>query len=151
MFPFSFTKTEKKETGSLSDKIKSFAPLIKTATGLNIDGILDIFLQGIKESKKRIGSELMLMMTGADNHIRITVYAADQEAGKMDAIYTTAFATTYEAIDELGKMADFLNTYTHSENVTPENNADTTTNGNESGTDTAAAAAAGTDTASGAE
>lgn len=149
---FSFTKTdksEKKET-SIVSQIKSFAPMIKQFTGYDIDGILPLFLTGINDAKKRLGSEIMLMITSTDTSFILTVYEADQVRKVMNAIHTCSFSTTFEAIEQLDQMSQFLKSYnpTTENDTTSATNADTATSGSDTETEPASTAGAASDTGS---
>lgn len=127
---FSFSKSDKaeKKDKSLTQQIQGFAPMIKQFTGFDIDGILPIFLSGINDAKTRLGCELMLMITTTNHSFMLTVYRADQENKLMEAIFTTTFSTTFEAIDKLDEMSTFLKTFNPTANdTTSGNNGDTAT------------------------
>jgi hypothetical protein len=119
---FSFSKNKEKKAGpSIVESIKSFAPMIKSITGLDIESIAPMFLDGINEAKKRTGKEIMFMVTTTDECFTITIYEANTEAQQMTPIYCTKFLSTIAAIDEFSKLSEFLKTYT------PQNAIDTNT------------------------
>lgn len=126
---FSFSKNKKAENKpSIVAQIQSFAPMIKSMLGFDIESVVPMFLQGIAEAEKRIGDPLNFMITSDENNgMLISVYRMSLAKKEMNLIHSVRFASTFGAVDEFSKLTDFLKTFNPSESNdnTPENNGHT--------------------------
>lgn len=126
---FSFSKNKKAENKpSIVAQMQSFAPMIKSMLGFDLESIVPMAINGIKETEKRIGAPLMFMVTSDENNgMLISVYRMSITSQEMNLMYSARLATTFGAADEFSKLADFLQTFNPSESndTSPSDNGHT--------------------------